>query len=101
MSQDREASDLEEEVAELRANIDGLTNELVDAKERIRELEVELGLREGSKDDVDEDKTVEELFEAADTDPTPDSNGDSAGDGSRNDGDESDHETIGDDIIVG
>ena len=90
MSQDRDPEALEAQVAELAANVDGLTNELVDAKERIRELEVELGIREGAPDG-DESKTVEELFEEADADPIAE----------QENGEEPDQETIGDDIILG
>lgn len=93
MSQDRDRSDLENRVVELAANVDGLTNELVDAKERIRELEVELGLREGRGEEIDESKTVEELFEEAETDPMADATEDRSK--------ETDQETIGDDIVVG
>lgn len=90
MSQDRDREALEAQVAELAANVDGLTNELVDAKERIRELEVELGIREGGAD-REESKTVEELFEEADADPIAE----------QENGEEPDQETIGDDIILG
>ncbi len=92
MSQDRERP-LEERVAELAANVDGLTTELVDAKERIRELEVELGIRdEAEAEDFDESMTVEELFEEADADPIAEDTEESEG---------SESETPGDDIIVG
>lgn len=93
MSQDRDRSDLEKQVAELAANVDGLTNELVDAKERIRELEVEVGLRDERDAELDESKTVEELFEEAETDPKPDDT-DARGD-------ESGQANSEDDIIVG
>ena len=95
MSQDRERP-LEEQVAELAANVDGLTTELVDAKERIRELEVELGIREeGETGDLDDSMTVEELFEEADADPIADEADQS------DQAEESDRETLGDDILVG
>ena len=95
MTQDRDGTSIEEKVAELEATVGGLTDELVDAKERIKELEVEAGLREEKSADLDEDMTVEELFEAADDDPiaeeTEESEESAAGD----------QEVVGDDIIVG
>lgn len=94
MSQDRDGTSLEEKVAELEATVGGLTDELVDAKERIKELEIEAGLRAGESADVDEDMTVEELFEAADDDPiAEETEGSEESTG--------DQEVIGDDIIVG
>lgn len=94
MSQDRNGASIEESVAELEATVDGLTEELVDAKERIKELEVAAGLREGDEDEtLDEDMTVEELFEAADDDPIADDDEEETS--------ESDQEVLGDDIIVG
>ena len=64
-------------IEELQATVDGLTSELLDLQERVRELEAEHG-----KDETD--KSVEEMFASADED-----------------GEESEVETIGDDIIVG
>jgi hypothetical protein len=93
MSQDREPAALEERVAELAANVDGLTSELVDAKERIRELEAELGMRE-TAESVDGEMTVEELFEESDADPIADED-------QATENGESESETLGDDIIVG
>jgi len=91
MSQDRDRAALEERVAELEATVDGLTEELVDAKDRIRELETEVGLREAEgEEELDEDMTVEELFEEAEADPI-----------AEEEETETDQETIGDDIIVG
>lgn len=101
MSQDRDPASLEEKVAELAATVDGLTDELVDAKERIRELEVKVGIREdpagADGEDFDESMTVEELFEAADEDPIAD-DGTSEEDASE---DGESPEKLGDDIIVG
>lgn len=91
MSQDRNGEALRNRVTELQAAVDGLTEELVDAKERIRELEIEAGLRTIEEAEaIEEDITVEELFEkgATDGDEGPTSN-------------DEDPEVIGDDIIVG
>ena len=93
MSQDWEPAALEGRVAELAANVDGLTSELVDAKERIRELEAELGMRE-TAESVDGEMTVEELFEESDADPIADED-------QATENGESESETLGDDIIVG
>jgi len=64
-------------IEELQATVDGLTSELLDLQERVRELEAEHG-----KDETE--RSVEEMFATAE---------DEAAD--------TEHETIGDDIIVG
>ncbi|MFB6071897.1 MAG: hypothetical protein ABEJ88_02920 [Halobacterium sp.] len=84
--------ELEERVAELEATVRGLTEELVDASERIRTLEAEL----------DQSPSTEELRETREEPPGVDADdgaGDEATKGSG--GEEQDNEESGmDDIIV-
>jgi chromosome segregation ATPase len=64
-------------IEELQATVDGLTSELLDLQERVRELEAEHGKAET-------EQSVEAMFANADDED-----------------DDTDRETIGDDIIVG
>ncbi|MFB6269694.1 MAG: hypothetical protein ABEH83_07105 [Halobacterium sp.] len=90
--------DLEQRVEELEATVRGLTEELVDASERIRTLEAEL----------DQSPSTEELREARERPlPGADADGEEAPEGEageatkRADGDADDNEESGlDDIIV-
>jgi len=79
---DGDAADAER-IEELQATVDGLTNELMDLQERVRELEAEV-----KDEEPESDRSVEEMFAEADG-------------GTEGLADEEDVETIGDDIIVG
>ncbi len=84
-----DGDDTDARIAELEATVDGLTNQLVDLQERVRELEAELAVEETTDDPkaTESNRSVEELFAEAD------GNGENPS--------EEDHETIGDDIILG
>ncbi|MFW6004705.1 MAG: DUF7518 family protein [Halodesulfurarchaeum sp.] len=84
-------------VAELAATVDGLTSELLDLQERVRELEAQLNGPAGGSDEATESKTVEELFAEADTGEESGKRGSAT---AAEQGLE-DVETIGDDILVG
>ncbi|MFC3478449.1 DUF7518 family protein [Halobacterium litoreum] len=88
----KRVDELEERVSELEATVRGLTEELVDASERIRTLEAEL----------DQTPSTEELRDAHEETPVTgegDADGDEATKGEA--GDDGDNEESGlDDIIV-
>ncbi|MGB9963852.1 hypothetical protein [Halobacterium sp. CBA1126] len=94
MTDDTDVDELEQRVEELEATVRGLTEELVDASERIRTLEAEL----------DRTPSTEELRESREGGVIePDEDGDSeAGEATKPvDGDSEDNEESGlDDIIV-
>jgi len=90
MSDDDRVDDLEDRVAELEATVRGLTEELVDASERIRTLEAELD-RTPSTAELREAREEEQVEPADETDEAPKSGEDEA----------TDNEESGlDDIIV-
>ncbi|MDZ7849263.1 MAG: bZIP transcription factor [Halodesulfurarchaeum sp.] len=84
-------------VEELVATVDGLTNELLDLQERVRELEAQLDGETPTHGIEDESKSVEELF------AQEDGGTGSAERGSKEstESEPEDVETIGDDILVG
>ncbi|MFB6267653.1 MAG: hypothetical protein ABEI31_08340 [Halodesulfurarchaeum sp.] len=88
MSEDRPEGDLEIRVNELEAVVDGLTDELVEAKDRIRALESHLGIAEEPESEETGAQTADGLFE-------------SAADGNGEETDGADADVIDDDIIVG
>jgi len=90
MSDDDRVDDLEDRVAELEATVRGLTEELVDASERIRTLEAELD-RTPSTAELREAREEEQVEPADEADEAPKSADDEA----------TDNEESGlDDIIV-
>jgi len=90
MSDDDRVDDLEDRVAELEATVRGLTEELVDASERIRTLEAELD-RTPSTAELREAREEEPVEPAGDADEAPKTGEDEA----------TDNEESGlDDIIV-
>ncbi|MFB6154171.1 MAG: bZIP transcription factor [Halodesulfurarchaeum sp.] len=88
MSEERPEGDLQMRVNELEAVVDGLTDELVEAKDRIRSLESHLGIEEEPDSAEATAETAEGLFESA-----------ADGNGEGSDGEDAD--VIDDDIIVG
>ncbi|MFB6085408.1 MAG: hypothetical protein ABEJ84_01165 [Halodesulfurarchaeum sp.] len=84
-------------VDELAATVDGLTAELLDLQERVRELESQLDGADAAGEEGTESKTVEELFAAAEggSESGQQGSAESAESGLE------DVETIGDDILVG
>jgi uncharacterized coiled-coil protein SlyX len=87
--------ELESQVAELQAAVDGLTEELVETRERLRQLEEREGV-DNSRTPERRDSThatVERADDPADAESTPDPDADT---GTDDDGSDSD----GNDIIV-
>ena len=102
MSDGSESTDvLEQRVAELEATVRGLTEELVDATERVRELEREAGMHESrsEKRARRERNTVTPEGENAETESTAPPEGDTAKSADDEDSTESE-ESTSDDIIV-
>ena len=117
MTSGNRVEELESEVAELKATVKGLTEELVEANDRIRQLEAAVGDEEGTdaRDDVEllEDERLTsfvDVDDAEDADEETDPTGDVAAsdadagetDADRDKGDEDDEGDEGelDDIIV-
>lgn len=117
MTNGNRVEELESEVAELKATVKGLTEELVEANDRIRQLEAAVGDEEGTdaRDDVEllEDERLTsfvDVDDAEDADEETDPTGDVAAsdadagetDADRDKGDEDDEGDEGelDDIIV-
>lgn len=92
MTESERVDELEQRVEELEATVRGLTEELVDASERIRTLE----------DELDQSPSTEELREAREH-PAPgedvESEGGEATKGAGGDADDNDESDV-DDIIV-
>ena len=91
--------ELESKVRELEATIDGLTDELVETKERLETIEGETGIEPNALDSWNTRSGDAETNEqpAADADPSNDEA--AASDGSEADDDEA-ADSTGDDIIV-
>jgi uncharacterized coiled-coil protein SlyX len=90
MSDDERVDELEERVAELEATVRGLTEELVDASERIRTLEAEL----------DRTPSTAELREAREEEPVdPDEGADEAPKTGEDEAEDNEESGL-DDIIV-
>jgi flagellar capping protein FliD len=94
--------ELESKVSELQAAVNGLTEELVETKERVRELEEQRGVTADVEAEEGEDSSVSTGSEAEIIEPTPgaDGTGD-VEDGAEADdeakGDEGEEETTGED----
>jgi predicted nucleic acid-binding Zn-ribbon protein len=65
MSDERDQEELEGRIRELEATVESLTSELVDATERIRELEAELDLDGETTSDDSTEQTPESWVPAA------------------------------------
>ncbi|ELK54281.1 hypothetical protein D320_10923 [Haloferax sp. BAB-2207] len=100
--------ELESKVAELQAAVNGLTEELVETKERLRQLEdandvqvpSRAATRRGDWETEDEADAEAAAAEPADADETSPADGDETKPDEADETDEGDGETPDDDIIV-
>jgi len=100
--------ELESKVAELQAAVNGLTEELVETKERLRQLEdandvqvpSRAATRRGDWETEDEAAAEAAAAEPADADETSPADGDETKPDEADETDEGDGETPDDDIIV-
>jgi len=95
--------ELESNVRELEATVDGLTDELLECKERLEALEEEvdpdMDIIEGGIATSSSEPSVPPADEAAGAEP-PGSDAETAADTDNTDGDEADDESDASDIIV-
>ncbi|ELZ89915.1 DUF7518 family protein [Haloferax sulfurifontis] len=99
--------ELESKVAELQAAVNGLTEELVETKERLRQLEdandVEVPSRAATRRgdwETEDDPAADPAAETAEADEVASADGDETKPDEADETDEGDGETPDDDIIV-
>ncbi|CQR50830.1 MULTISPECIES: DUF7518 family protein [Haloferax] len=99
--------ELESKVAELQAAVNGLTEELVETKERLRQLEdandVEVPSRAATRRgdwETEDEAAADAAAESADADEVASADGDETKPDEADETDEGDGETPDDDIIV-
>ncbi|WP_049918080.1 DUF7518 family protein [Haloferax denitrificans] len=99
--------ELESKVAELQAAVNGLTEELVETKERLRQLEdandVEVPSRAATRRgdwETEDDSAADATAETAEADEVASADGDETKPDEADETDEGDGETPDDDIIV-